>query len=342
MGTRRRVIVAGVLILSAAAIYLFTRLYRILYYPVTTREEIIYISTGSGLNDVERVLLQAGVVKPDDGFIRIARWKNYDRHIYPGKYRIPVSMSINEIINLLRSGRQEPVELIIGNLRKKEQLADLVASHLETDSSTLINLLEDDDFLKRYGHNSENVMALFLPNRYQFNWNTSAENFFERMLSEYKKFWNKERQAKAKAINMSEIEITILASIVQLETTISSEMPIIAGVYINRLKKGIPLQADPTVIYAIGDFSIKRLLNGHLKFISPYNTYINRGLPPGPICLPNGKTIDKTLNYERHNYLFFCAKEDFSGGHYFSSTLEEHSLYATRYRKAMNASALKH
>jgi UPF0755 protein len=197
-------------------------------------------------------------------------------------------------------------------------------------------LLNNKDFLSDYGFSPFTVFSMFIPNTYEFYWNTSAEQFFKRMNKEYEKFWNKNRETKAKEIGLTKFKVVILASIVEQETQRVDESPIVAGVYMNRLKKGMRLQADPTVIYAVGDFSIKRLFKRHLDYDSPYNTYLYKGLPPGPISLPSISSVDGVLNYEKHNYIFFCAKEDFSGYHNFASTFSQHSIYARNYQRALN------
>ena len=226
--------------------------------------------------------------------------------------------------------------MVFNNIRTKEQFAGRISNQIETDSLSIINLLNNNSFLEKYELNSQNVMVMFIPNTYELYWNTSAEKLFERMNHEYKKFWNEERTDKAAAVGLTTVEISILASIVQSETNKKDEMARIAGTYINRLNKGMLLQADPTVVYALGDFTIKRLLSKHLEIDSPYNTYKYTGLPPGPITIPDATTIDKVLNYEKHDYLFFCAREDLSGYHAFAKTLAEHSANAKKYQKALD------
>jgi len=251
-------------------------------------------------------------------------------------------MNNNQLIDMLRMGKQVPVKLIFNNnIRTKKELIDIVTKKLEVDSLSLYQTFENNSLYEPWGFNSHNILCMFIPNTYEFYWNTNSVSFFERMYKEYKKFWNIQRLEKAKKANLSPIEITILASIVLQETKKIDEMPKIAGVYINRLKKDMPLQADPTVVYAIGDFSIKRVLKKHLEIDSPYNTYKYKGLPPGPICLPDPVTIDKTLDYEQHNYLFFCAKEDFSGYHNFAETIAQHQQNALKYKIALNKKNIK-
>ncbi|MFW5793180.1 MAG: endolytic transglycosylase MltG, partial [Bacteroidota bacterium] len=215
-------------------------------------------------------------------------------------------------------------------------LAGFIAKRIEADSLSIINILNNDEVMKKYDLNSENASLMFIPNTYEVYWNTSAEELLNRMHSEYKKFWNEERLQKASNMNMTPQQVGVLASIVQQETNYLDEMDRIAGVYINRINMGMPLQADPTIVFAHGDFTINRVLKTHLEINSPYNTYINKGLPPGPISLPSPQAIDRVLNYEKHDYLYFCAKEDFSGYHAFAKTLQQHLINARRYQQELN------
>jgi len=245
-------------------------------------------------------------------------------------------MNNNELINMLRSGNQAPVNIVLHNIRTKPELASVVQEKLEADSLAVIRLLNNSSYLEDYGLDTETVRAIFIPNTYEFYWNTSAKQFFERMYQEYQKFWTEKKIEKAKKIDLSRLEVITLASIVEEETIKNDERPTIAGVYMNRLRKGMPLQADPTVRYALQDFTIKRILKKHLVIDSPYNTYKNKGLPPGPINMPSIPSINAVLHYEKHDYLFFCAKDDFSGYHAFAKTHAEHVRNARKYQKALN------
>ena len=245
-------------------------------------------------------------------------------------------MSINDLANMLRSGNQEAVKLIFNHIRTKEQLVQKISKQLELDANDLLNLLNDSVFLAKYNLNTQTVISIFIPNTYEFWWNTSATGFFERMYSEYEKFWNKERVSKAKEIGLSPLQVIILASIVEEENYRTDEQARIAGVYMNRLKKGMLLQADPTIKFVLGDFSIKRLLYKDLEIDSPYNTYMYTGLPPGPIRIPERSAINAVLNYEKHNFLYMCAKEDFSGYHNFAVSARQHAINAKKYQHALN------
>lgn len=297
----------------------------------------LYIKTGSTFNEVLESLLENHLIKNESSFVWVAERKGYKNKVKPGKYKIKKNMSNNELVNLLRSGAQEPVKLVFNEARTKQDFVEIIHTQIEASETDLNGLINDDKYLKEYGLNSKNVMTLFIPNTYELYWNTSANEFMERMAKESKKFWTKERIQKAQKLGLTRAEVSILASIVQQESRVAEEQPVIAGVYLNRLHKGMRLQADPTVIFAIGDFSIKRVLNVHLEYDSPYNTYKYAGLPPGPICLPYSTTIDAVLNRKSHNYIYFCAKEDFSGRHNFASTIAQHDKNAAAFRKALNA-----
>ena len=254
------------------------------------------------------------------------------------KIQIPYEQTLNDndLINLLRSGSQIPIQLTFNNMRTKEQLAARVAEQIEVDSSSIIQYITDSTFLIENNLTYDNVACLFIPNTYEFYWNTSVEAFVSRMINEYNTFWNN-RYNKAQQINLNYLEISILASIVEKEQNIrTDERPDIAGLYLNRIKKRMRLESDPTLIYALGDFTINRVLNKDKKVDSPYNTYINYGLPPGPICIPSINAIDAVLNASKHDYIFMCAKEDFSGYHNFSRTYTRHLINAKKYQKALN------
>jgi UPF0755 protein len=298
--------------------------------------DFIYIPTGANYLDVTNILYAKGVIINRTSFEWLAEQKGYPNNIKAGKYKLKANMSNNQLINKLQSGRQEPVNLVFNKIRTKERFAGIIARQIEADSVTLLKLLYNNVYLKQFNVNSETAMSLFVPNTYQFYWNTSSEQFFERMFTEYQRFWKGKRSEVLVETGLTQAEVVVMASIVEEETNKDDEKATIAGVYINRLRIGMRLQADPTVRYAIGDFGVKRILKKHLEVDSPYNTYKYAGLPPGPICLPNISSIDAVLNYEHHNYLYFCAKSDFSGYHAFAATLNEHNKNAEAYRKALN------
>jgi UPF0755 protein len=316
------------------------KLYHAIYEPNVflgdRRTKHIYLPTGSNFTDVKATLYENGMIINRNTFEWLAEKKNYKNNIKPGRYLIREDMGNNELINLLRSGEQDPVNLTFNNIRLKEQLAGVISRQIEADSASIIRLLNDPEMLRKYDLTPETSKLLFIPNTYEFFWNTSAEQLLERMQREYNTFWNEDRKAKAEKLNLTPTEVSTLASIVQLETIKPDEYRRVAGVYLNRLKRSMPLQADPTVIFATGDFSIRRVLNRHLAIDSPYNTYKYAGLPPGPIALPEARVIDGVLNYENHDYLYFCARDDFSGYHAFARTYSQHLANARRYQNALN------
>lgn len=300
------------------------------------QNEYLYIPTGSTFSIVISELQKKDRNFNQTSFQRVAERMNYINRVRPGRYKLSNGMNNKEMISLLRSGKQAPVQVTFNNIRNIGELCGVVNSKIEADSVSLCLLLDDTLFLKKNKLNRENCLAIFIPNTYEFYWNTSAEQFFERMLMEYKRFWNAERISKANDIGFSPIEVSVLASIVEKESNKPDERPVIAGVYINRLNKGWKLEADPTLVFALGDLTIRRVLNVHKEIDSPYNTYMHEGLPPGPICLPSKTSIDAVLNYSRHQYMFFCAKDDFSGYHAFARDYATHLLNAKRFQKELS------
>jgi peptidoglycan lytic transglycosylase G len=302
------------------------------------KSEIIYIPTGSTFDDVIRILGENNILKNRSTFELLAEKKKYKNSVKPGKYRILANMSNNALVNLLRAGIQEPIKINFNGLHTVDELMIRVGRRIEADSLSLHQAINDNGYLSKYGFNTGNVQALFIPNTYEFYWNTSVDEFFERMAKEYKFFWSEERKRKASSIGFTQTEVATLASIVQGEQCCNDEeKKIIAGLYINRIKDGMPLQSDPTVIFAIGDFSIQRLSYEQTRVESPYNTYVNKGLPPGPIGFAQASSIDAVLNYDKNEYIYMCAKEDLSGKHYFAKTYDQHCIYAKKYRDALNS-----
>lgn len=300
------------------------------------KSEFIYIPTGSYYSNVISMLNESNILINVESFKWVAEKKKYPENVKAGKYKVTHNMNNNQLVNLLRSGRQTPVNLVFNKVRTKNKFAGIIAKQIEADSVEILNLLSDETYLNKLDKNNATAFCLLLPNTYEFFWNTDAESFMSRMVKEHSRFWNNDRQKKAEKLGLTEDEVYIMASIVEEETTKNDEKKRLAGVYYNRLKKRMRLQADPTVKYAIGDFNIKRVLNKHLAYDSPYNTYKHYGLPPGPICIPSLSSIDAVLNLEKHSYLYFCAKADFSGYHAFAKTLRQHNVNAEKYRRALN------
>ena len=296
----------------------------------------LYIPSGSVYSQVLDTLQSELKIDRPGLFDWFAKKKKYPESIRAGKYIIKKPLSINELVNILRSGRQTPVRVTFNNIRTLNQIAGKFGRQLETDSLQIMDFLADESNYASDGFKKETIISVFIPETYEFYWNTDAEGVYNRMLKEYNRFWNEERDKKAKEKGLTRIEVSILASIIDDEVTKKDDKPKIAGVYLNRLKRGIPLQACPTIKYAMNDFTITRVLKVHLDTESPYNTYKYRGFPPGPIGCPSIEGLEAVLNAEKHDYLYFAAKADFSGYHNFSRTLSEHNRYAAEYQRELN------
>lgn len=328
------IILAIVLVIGG---YFSFNFYNTYFAPnVTAKEKYLYVKTGYVFDDLLTEFRNNGSLKSVERFVEAAKKMDLQGALKPGKYRLKKGMNNRTLINMLKAGNQEPVKLKFQNIRKIENFAALLAKNLESDSLAFISLLDSAAFVEKYGFNTETVYTMFIPNTYEMWWNTSPEDFFKKMNAEYLKFWNEQRRAKAEALGLNPIKVTILASIVDAEALYDKEMPTIAGLYLNRVKKGMLLQADPTVIFANGDFTVKRVTGALLGVDSKYNTYKYVGLPPGPINMPSINAIDAVLNKEDNNYLYMCAKEDFSGYHNFAATVQEHNINAKKYREALN------
>jgi UPF0755 protein len=325
---------AGIVLLFIIA--LGGNFYLKIYAPsisVNKNDPYVYIPTGSNYDELLVILQDRHTVHSIENFDWVARRMNLQNNIHPGKYRINSGMSNYALSQLLRSGKQEPVKLLINKFRLKEDLCGFISHKLEADSVTLIISLDDSLYLRRFGLKPVEAMALFIPNTYEFYWNTSAEQFIERMKREYDRYWTEDRKAMARAQNLSPIQITILASIIEEETNHNPEKPRIAGVYLNRLHTGMNLQADPTVKFALKNFSLHRIYFADLNFDSDFNTYKHAGLPPGPICTPSVASMEAVLHAERNDYFYFCADPDKPGTHAFAKTFAQHQLNAKRYQQ---------
>ena len=312
------------------------KLYLYVFEENAKTDYVLFIPENATFQDVSDSLTFNEILLDYKAFKWVSKKKNYPAAVKPGRYLLQKGMNTNELVNMLRVGTQEPINVTFNNVRFKEDLAGKVSKYIQADSLSILNLFSDEEEIKEFGFTTETFRAMFIPNTYEFFWTTSAQEFAIRMKSEYDRFWNDSRKAKAEKLDLSPVEVVILASIVQSETIKRDELKRVSGLYINRLKRGILLQADPTIKYAVGDYSLKRVLNKHLEIDSPYNTYKYAGLPPGPITFPETSVIDAVLNYESHKYLYMCAKEDFSGYHNFASTLAQHNRNAAKYRNALN------
>ena len=309
----------------------------------TENELYVYIPTDSKYEDVKKII--APYIENMDRFETVANKRDYPENVKAGRFLFTKGMNSYDLVKTLRLN--VPVNLAFNNQERVENLAGRVGSQIEADSLSLLTAFKDSIFLKENGFTEENVLAMFIPNTYELYWNTSAEKFRDKMIKEYRNFWNKERVAKAAKQGLSPIQATILASIVHKESVKKDERPRIAGVYLNRLRLQMPLQADPTVIYAIkkksNDFDqvIKRVFYNDLTMSSPYNTYMNVGLPPGPIAMPDITALEAVLNPEKNNYIYFCASVERFGYHEFAATLEEHNKNAKKYSDWINSQGVK-
>jgi UPF0755 protein len=299
------------------------------------KEAEIYIPSNPTFAEVVDILNFTGYIIDIEKFKWVAERKNYPSNVKSGRYILKDKMSNNELINMLRAGKQAPVNVIFNNIRTFEELSGKIAKFLESDSIQFIEILKNSETYEQYDFDKNNFLSMFIPNTYQIYWNTTPEDFVLRMNQEYKRFWNEARLEKAEKAGLTPLEVSVLASIVDEETTKNNEKARVAGLYINRLRTKMRLEADPTIKFAMGNFSINRVLTRDLKIESPYNTYIHTGLPPGPIRMPSIQGIDAVLNYEKHDYIFMCAKSDFSGYHDFAKTLEQHNRNAVKYRQAL-------
>ena len=328
-------LVVFTMMLSSFAFYT----YQIIYTPNVLIEEqgrMFAVPHGMTFKQLQDKLADERVVNDLVSFSFLAKLKDLDTKLKPGMFSLKGDMTNVELINLLRSGSQTPVKLTFSNARLLTQLPKMLTQNLEIDSMDMAQLLLADTTAAFYGFNERTFISMFIPNTYEVYWTSTPKDILDRMKREYDAFWTEERVQKANNLNMTKEQVSTLASIVQGETNKMDEASTIAGVYINRLQRGIPLQADPTLVFAIGDFSIRRILNKDKEFDSPYNTYKNRGLPPGPINLPSIPALNAVLDYDDHSYLYFCAKEDFSGYHVFAKTLTEHNRNARKFQRALN------
>lgn len=327
--------IISIIILLAITSTVFT--YRMVFKPIGLPEtEYIYIDNNSNYDDVIDQIKEKIELPNEKIFNLLSERMNYQNMVKTGRYAIEDGITMPDLIRKLRSGSQTPIKLTFNNIRTIESLAGRLSSQLMVDSISILEVLRDTTFAAKYGFNEQTFGAMFIPNTYEVYWDTNVENLIDRMKREYDSFWNEERRAKAEKINLTPIEVATLASIVEEEATYAEEYPIVAGLYINRLNRGMRLEADPTVKFAVGDATLRRILFKHLEVESPYNTYKIDGLPPGPIRIPSTASINATLSPAQHNYIFMCAKDDLSGRHNFAVTHAEHARNARAYQKALN------
>lgn len=330
--------------LLGAFLFIISIFYFLFFASNTLRfstKKYVYIRTGSDYETFIKEMKDSNVIHHWSLFESVAKLFSLPKNIHPGRYEIQEGMGNFSIVNMFKKGHQSEVKLVLNKLKTKQDIIRKLSSQLEPDSNSWSMFFADTQFLQKYQIDSNQIQALFIPNTYYFYWNTTPNNVMEKLASYKIKFWNETRMEQAKQLNLSPMQIIIIASIVDEETNKNDEKPKIASVYLNRFRKGMKLGADPTVKFAVGDFSLRRILNIHLKKESPYNTYLVSGLPPGPICTPSESSINAVLKNEKTDYLFFCAKEDFSGYHNFANTYQEHLANAKRFQEVLNQKGIK-
>lgn len=340
---KHRILIVLLLIFAVSLISFSFYAYQAVKTPnvlVDQSDKVVLIPDGATFDQVRDKLHDEGYVHDLLSFSVLAKLMKYDERVKPGRYQLRRNMSNLEAIQLLRSGEQAPLNVTFNNVRLKHELAERLCENLQADADAFEALLNDSATVAQYGFTTENVLSMFLPNTYQLFWTTTEEDLLARMHREYEKFWTTERLQKADSLNMTPTEVSILASIVESETNKPDEAPKVAGLYLNRLSRNIALEADPTLVFAAQDFTIKRVLNKHKEIDSPYNTYKYPGLPPGPIRVPSPRSVNAVLDHQDHNYIFMCAKEDFSGYHNFATNLRAHNNNARRYQRALSQAGI--
>ncbi|MBZ4033139.1 endolytic transglycosylase MltG [Flavobacterium sp. 17A] len=335
MSLKKIITISAVAIISVLLVYGFILISKIFSSNTKFEEKevYVYVPTDANYADVKKILTP--YVKNFDNFEMVAEKRDYPQNVKSGRFLLKKDMNNIDLVRAMRSNI--PVKLVFNNQERLENFAGRIGAEIEADSLSLLKAIKDPAFLQANGFNEDNVFAMFIPNTYEIYWNTSAEKFRDKMIKEYHNFWTAERIEKAKAQGLTPVQATILASIVHKESVKKDERPRIAGVYLNRLRLEMPLQADPTVIYALklrdNDFDqvIKRVFYNDLVMRSPYNTYVNKGLPPGPIAMPDITALEAVLNPEKNDYIYFCASVDRFGYHEFAATLAEHNVNAKKY-----------
>ena len=335
----KQIIISVVTIIIIVGAIIVYKYFSKIYVSNVIENSAVFIPSNATFDEVSRIIHP--YVNNSNSFNWVAHRKNYPNVIKAGKYLIKKGMNNNELVNLLRSGKQSPITLTFNNQDSLEKLAGRIAEQIEADSIDILKTVLDTDFLKKNDFNKHDILGMFIPNSYEVYWNTSALQFRDRMLKEYANFWSSSREEKAKAMNLSKKEVITLASVVQKETAKVNERTTVAGLYINRLRGRWPLQADPTIIFALKqkhgqDYEVKRVLNADLDIDSPYNTYKNAGLPPSLIAMPDISSIDAVLNPKNHDYYYMCASVTNIGSHEFAKTLSQHNVNASKYQRWIN------
>lgn len=340
MSFKRAILIVSVIIILIAAAFT-AYFYKVFTAPVSTCDDYrIYIRSSDTQESILAAIMESDPEAKTKGLNYLLNHRNYDSNIHTGCYTLKSGATPKQVADMLTSGAQTPVRLIINSTRTVGQMVRNITNQIMIDSAAIAERLSNAHFLDSLGYTPATVFCMIIPNTYEVYWNISADALIKRLIKERDRFWNDFRRSKANSIGLSENEVMTLASIVEEETAKSDELPVVAGLYMNRLKKKMPLQADPTVIFALGGERPKRVLKEHLEVNSPYNTYKNAGLPPAPIRFTNTRSIDAVLNYTKHNYLYMCAKEDFSGYHNFATTLSRHNANARRYQRALSRAGI--
>ena len=340
---RRKVLILGIVVITILLSSFGFYFYQAIFSPnflIEKESRYLLIPTGSEFSDVQRIIYDDGFVNEPVTFGIISKMMKYDELVKPGRYLIEKNSNNREVIRKLRLGEQSPVRITFNNARLLSDVASKLTKNIELDSSSFYQYIDADKTVRKYQFDKETFRCMFIPNTYEVYWSISSDELADKLHTEYERFWTIERRAKADSIGLDPVRVTILASIVQAEISHNDEGKRVAGLYLNRLKRNMKLQADPTLIFAVGDFTIKRVLNVHKEIDSPYNTYKYTGLPPGPINFPSITTIDAVLNFEKHKYIYMCAKEDFSGYHNFATNLRQHNINARKYQRALNKARL--
>jgi UPF0755 protein len=328
------IFLAGSMLLISFTFYF----YQIFFTPnilIDQEDKLFIIRPNSSFRQVQKDLMDGGYVNDLVSFSFVARLNSFDKKIKTGRYFFKKNMTNWQAIQSLMQGRNDEVKVTFTHVRLLSELGEKITTNLGVTEKEFYDALDKFVENNEEGFTKENILSMFIPNTYMVYFNVIPDDLVKRFNKEYHDFWTIERLDKARALGLTPIEVSILASIVQAEISKADEAPIVAGLYLNRLKKDIALQADPTLVFAVGDFTLKRVLNEHKEIESPYNTYKYTGLPPGPINMPYISSIDAVLNYEKHNYYYMCAREDFSGYHNFASDLTEHQKNAARYQRAL-------
>ena len=336
---KKKVLLAAALVLLLAAVFI---LYK--FFGPSVRQpdsKYLFIPTGSDYTAVKKILREQQVISGDTWFDWTSKMIGYEK-VKPGRYEVSKGSSLVNLVRMLRNGSQKPVDFVITKLRTKESLAGRIGKAFECDSLEMIRFLNNPDSISRYGLDTNTVMAAAMPLTYTIRWNTGASDIFQHFYQAYKLFWTEERKQKAGALGLDPNQVVTLASIIDEETNAPADKPNIASTYLNRISTGMPLQADPTVKFALKNFGLKRILRVHTETVSPFNTYVNRGLPPGPICTPNESTIDSVLNAPKTEYLYFVANSDLSKKtHIFTTNYADHLKYARLYQEELNKRQIK-